>query len=86
MDQDFTDSQTQASLGGGTTSTMLVPGTQLGPYKIEAPLGAGGMGEVFRAKDIRLGRVVAIKVLPHDKVADLERRKSSYKKPALLRR
>lgn len=39
-------------------------GTQLGPYTIIAPLGAGGMGEVYRAKDTRLGREVAIKVLP----------------------
>ena len=42
---------------------------QLGPYKIEAPIGAGGMGEVFRATDTRLHRTVAIKILPHDKVA-----------------
>ena len=41
----------------------LVAGQKLGPYEISAPLGAGGMGEVYRAKDTRLGREVAIKIL-----------------------
>ncbi len=42
----------------------LAPGTRLGPYEIVAPIGAGGMGEVYRARDTRLERTVAIKVLP----------------------
>ena len=41
----------------------LSPGTTLGPYEIQSPLGAGGMGEVYKAKDTRLDRTVAIKVL-----------------------
>jgi serine/threonine protein kinase len=48
----------------------LAPGTQLGPYEIGAPLGAGGMGEVYRARDIRLNRTVAIKILPQQLSSD----------------
>lgn len=51
----------------------LAPGTRLGPYEITGPVGAGGMGEVYRAHDPRLGRDVAIKVLPAGSAADPER-------------
>ncbi len=51
----------------------LASGSRIGPYEIIAPLGAGGMGEVYRARDTRLGRDVAIKALPGDFVRDPER-------------
>src|SRR5262245_45357140 len=50
----------------------LAIGTQLGPYKILAPIGAGGMGEVYRARDNRLDRDVAIKVLPESVASNPE--------------
>jgi Tol biopolymer transport system component len=52
----------------------LAPGTRLGPYQISDPLGAGGMGEVYRAKDTRLGREVAVKILPEHLSANAEAR------------
>ncbi len=52
----------------------LSPGTRLGPYEILGPLGAGGMGEVYRARDTRLDRTVAIKILPAEFSADPARR------------
>ena len=54
-------------------SSWLSLGTRLGPYEIVAPLGAGGMGEVYRARDTRLKRDVAIKVLPAAFARDPER-------------
>jgi serine/threonine protein kinase len=52
----------------------LAAGARLGPYEIQAPLGAGGMGEVYRARDTRLDRTVAIKVLPASVASDPELR------------
>ncbi len=52
---------------------LLSPGASLGSYEILAPLGAGGMGEVYRATDTKLGREVAIKVLPETFARDPER-------------
>jgi Tol biopolymer transport system component len=54
---------------------MLIPGYRLGPYEVVSPLGAGGMGEVYRARDERLGREVALKVLPESMASDPDRLK-----------
>ncbi len=49
---------------GGFRTQSLAARTRLGPYEIQSPLGAGGMGEVYKARDTRLDRTVAIKVVP----------------------
>src|SRR5215813_1998204 len=59
----------------------LTPGTRLGPYEVIAPLGAGGMGEVYRARDPRLKREIAIKVLP-DNVASSPERLARFEREA----
>src|SRR5579864_7275529 len=52
----------------------LAPGTKVGPYEIQSPLGEGGMGEVYRARDTRLDRTIAVKVLNSQLVATPELR------------
>src|SRR5712672_2624361 len=52
----------------------LTAGTKLGPYEVLGALGAGGMGEVYKARDTRLDRIVAIKILPDDFARDPGRR------------
>ncbi|HSD25832.1 MAG TPA: protein kinase, partial [Vicinamibacteria bacterium] len=56
-----------------TTAARLAAGDRVGPYEIVAPLAVGGMGEVYRARDVRLGREVAVKVLPTSFAGDEER-------------
>jgi serine/threonine protein kinase len=63
----------------------LAPGTRLGPYQIEAAIGAGGMGEVYRARDTRLDRTVAIKVVPDGAATHLEYRQRLQRQRALLK-
>ena len=62
--------QTESKLSG----TVLAAGTKLGPYVVQGLIGAGGMGEVYKARDTRLNRTVAVKVLPHSLSADPFRR------------
>ena len=63
-----------ANIGRSSIPMPLTAGQRLGPYEIVAPLGAGGMGEVYRARDTRLARDVAIKVLPSELARDPQRR------------
>ena len=71
------------ALGDAPDRRQMV-GRQLGPYTFVAPLGAGGMGEVYRARDSRLGREVAIKILPSAFTSDSERRARFAREAHLL--
>jgi serine/threonine protein kinase len=71
-------------VAGALPDSFLMPNRQLGPYTIVAALGAGGMGEVYRARDTRLGRDVAIKILPSQFTADSERRARFAREARLL--
>ena len=64
------------------TQMTLAAGTKLGPYEIQSPLGAGGMGEVYRAQDTRLQRTVAIKILPSH-LSDSPEAKQRFDREAL---
>ena len=74
-----------AVLGSGLARADVV-GRRIGSYEIVAPLGAGGMGEVYRARDNRLGRDVAIKLLPPQLTTDPERRSRFSREAGCSRR
>jgi hypothetical protein len=70
--------------GSAAGQMSLSAGTKLGPYEILSPLGAGGMGEVYRARDTKLGRDVALKVLPESMAGDAERRARFHHEAQIL--
>ena len=73
-----------AGVAADAASETSMIDRQIGPYTITAPLGAGGMGEVYRARDSKLGRDVAIKILPSHFTADPERRARFAREARLL--
>jgi serine/threonine protein kinase len=83
MDAPAIEVAAPASISSDTMSQTLV-GRRFGPYEIGSLLGSGGMGEVYRARDTKLGRDVAIKILPRAFVADLDRRARFEREARLL--
>ena len=73
-DGSWTSPLTQAAVGPRPADTPALVGRRLGVYHVQALIGAGGMGEVYRARDTRLGRDVAVKILPREWMADAQRR------------
>jgi serine/threonine protein kinase len=63
----------------------LGPGVRLGAYEILGLIGAGGMGQVYKARDVRLDRFVAVKILSAEFATDSDRRRALTVKPTLLR-
>jgi serine/threonine protein kinase len=74
----------RASLLQNRQVTVLSPGALVGPYEVVSPLGAGGMGEVYSARDTKLSREVAIKVLPGEMARDPERLSRLRREATLL--
>jgi len=70
-----TPAYSPTGVAAGAENLSLTPGSRLGPYEIAAAIGSGGMGEVYRATDSRLGREVAIKILPREMATDPDRRR-----------
>lgn len=75
--------QEPSSWSEGSNSTGILPGTTVGGYEVAGPLGRGGMGEIWLARDTELGRKVALKFLPLEKIDSIPR-SSFSKRPGLL--